>query len=70
MAPMFFIFGVSPGQRSLGPGQTRPCPRCGNTTTWERLETHQRFSLFFIPILRWGRRRSEVCRICGETAPL
>lgn len=63
---MLLIFGVSDKREDLGPGQTRTCPRCGNTTVWARILTSRRFTLFFIPIIRWGRQELEVCTICGE----
>ena len=63
---MFFIFGMGPKTEDLGPGQSRTCTRCGNTTVWLRTRTQQRFSLFFIPIARWGTRTSEECTICGN----
>ncbi|WP_306231341.1 zinc-ribbon domain-containing protein [Agrococcus beijingensis] len=63
---MLFIFGLGTKQRDEGPGQTRTCPRCGNTTVWARIRQHQQFSLFFIPLARWQRRDLEVCPICGE----
>jgi predicted RNA-binding Zn-ribbon protein involved in translation (DUF1610 family) len=63
---MFFIFGFGTKQRDEGPGQTRTCPRCGNTTVWGRVREHKQFSLFFIPIARWQRRDLEVCPVCGE----
>ncbi|WP_072313664.1 zinc-ribbon domain-containing protein [Agrococcus sp. Marseille-P2731] len=63
---MFFIFGFGSKEHELGAGQTRTCGRCGNTTVWNRLRTAKQFTLFFIPIARWGRRELEVCTICGN----
>ena len=62
---MFFLFGFGTKQRPLGPGETRTCPRCGDTTRWERVQQFRQFSVFFVPLARWGRRRLEVCGICG-----
>lgn len=62
---MFFIFGFGAKQRDLGPGQSRTCPRCSNTTVWARVSEAKQFTLFFVPIARWGRREFEVCGICG-----
>lgn len=67
---MLFIFGFGGKQRDLGPGATRTCPRCGNTTVWSRVQTFQQFTLFFIPIARWRRRELEVCGVCGEAVAL
>ena len=63
---MFFIFGFGAKQQDLGPGQTRTCARCNNTTVWGRTRESKQFTLFFIPIARWGRHEYEVCGICGN----
>jgi predicted nucleic acid-binding Zn ribbon protein len=62
---VFLLFGFGTKQKHLGPGQTRTCPRCGNTTQWERVRQFRQFSVFFIPIARWGRRQFETCPVCG-----
>ena len=64
---MLLLFGFGTKQQSLGPGQTRTCPRCTNTTQWERVRQFTQFSVFFIPVARWKRRQLEVCGICGTT---
>ncbi|WP_193105770.1 zinc-ribbon domain-containing protein [Brachybacterium sp. FME24] len=65
---MFFIFGIASKQQDLGPGATRACPRCHNTTQWSRVKSFRQFTLFFvIPVARWGRRQYEQCGICGAT---
>lgn len=53
-------------QQDLGPGETRTCPRCHNTTVWNRLRESKQFTLFFTPVARWNRREFEVCSICNE----
>lgn len=63
---MFFIFGIGSKQQDLGPGETRTCPRCRNTTRWSRVRTFQQLTLFFIPVARWKRRQFEVCGVCGD----
>jgi hypothetical protein len=62
---VFLLFGFGTKQKHLGPGRTRTCPRCGNTTQWERVRQFRQFSVFFIPIARWGRRQFETCPVCG-----
>ena len=64
---MFFLFGFGTKQRHVGPGEVRTCPRCGNTTQWARMRRFKQFSLFFVPVARWGRQHLEVCGICGNT---
>ena len=62
---MLFLFGFGTKQQDLGLGEVRTCSRCGNTTQWERLRQFKQFTVFFVPIARWGRRQLEVCGICG-----
>jgi transcription elongation factor Elf1 len=63
---MFFIFGFGTKQQDLGPGPTRTCPRCSNTTVWGRTRESNQFTLFFIPVARWNRREFVQCGICGH----
>ncbi|WP_068047333.1 zinc-ribbon domain-containing protein [Nocardia speluncae] len=62
---VFFIFGFGTKRQNLGSGQTRTCPRCHNTTQWQRVREFKQFTLFFIPVARWKRHQLEVCGICG-----
>jgi hypothetical protein len=62
---MFFLFGIGDKQKYLGPGETRTCPRCHNTTQWARTREFRQFTVFFIPVVRWNRRQFEACGICG-----
>ena len=61
---MFFLFGFGTKEQHLGPGNTRTCPRCNNTSQWARIRQFSQFTLFFIPVARWKRRQLEVCGIC------
>ncbi|MCW2685035.1 MAG: uncharacterized protein JWP33_2948 [Blastococcus sp.] len=62
---MFFLFGFGTKQQDLGAGEVRTCPRCGNTSQWARMRQFSQFSVFFVPLARWGRQQLEVCGICG-----
>ncbi|QZT62781.1 zinc-ribbon domain-containing protein [Mycolicibacterium austroafricanum] len=62
---MLFFFGYGTRQKYLGAGQVRTCPRCHNTTQWNRMSEFKQFTLLFVPIARWGRRQFENCTICG-----
>ena len=62
---MFFLFGFGTKQQDLGPGEVRSCPRCGNTTQWARVRQVKQFTVFFVPIARWGRQHFKVCEIWG-----
>lgn len=69
---MFFfgIFGVDTRVTPLGVTAPRSCPRCGNAVPWSIVETHRRFTLFFIPVFTWGYRYAVVCPVCHETLGL
>ncbi|MFI5720323.1 zinc-ribbon domain-containing protein [Nocardia sp. NPDC051750] len=62
---VFFIFGFGTKRQNLGPGATRTCARCHNTTQWLRVREFKQFTLFFVPVARWKRRQLEICGICG-----
>ncbi len=64
---MFLLFGFGTKTRDLGPGAVRTCPHCGNTSQWTRIQEVKQFSVFFVPLARWGRREFEVCGICGTS---
>lgn len=67
---MFFIGGVGVKTTHEGPGGQRTCPRCHNTTVWQRYTSFRQLTMFFvIPLWRWGRTRFEQCGICGTTTP-
>ena len=63
---VFFLFGFGTKQQDQGPGEVRTCPRCGNTSQWARVRQFRQLTVFFVPVLRWGRRHFEVCGICGN----
>ncbi|HET8952500.1 MAG TPA: zinc-ribbon domain-containing protein [Solirubrobacteraceae bacterium] len=65
---LFFLFGLSTRIKTLGSGEQRRCPRCQNVATWTRLRESTQLSLFFVPVLRWGRSEFEACPICGTRA--
>ncbi|HLS77842.1 MAG TPA: zinc-ribbon domain-containing protein [Nocardia sp.] len=67
---MFFLFGFGRKREDLGPGATRTCPRCHNTTQWLRVREFSQVTVFFIPVARWGRKHLEVCGICGAAVEL
>lgn len=64
---LFLLFGYGAKQKYLGAGEVRTCPRCHNTTQWSQMQEFKQFTLFFVPVARWSRRRFEVCGICGAT---
>jgi hypothetical protein len=67
---MFFIFGISSGEKKLNFVQTMVCSRCGQFGRLEVFMTYQYFSLFFIPIFRWGLRFFVKSTCCGTVYQL
>ncbi|OBK76824.1 zinc-ribbon domain-containing protein [Mycobacterium sp. 1274761.0] len=63
---MFLLFGFASKQKVLGVGQVRTCPHCHNNAQWTRMQEFKQFTVFFVPLARWGRREFEVCGICGQ----
>jgi hypothetical protein len=62
---MFFIFGFGPRVKDLGPDKYRTCENCGNHQQWRHSETSNWLTLFFIPVIPFGRKRSLHCPICS-----
>lgn len=67
---MFFIMGISQGQKQLSFVQTVICKVCGKYGRYEVFMTYSYFSLFFIPILKWGRKYIVRSSCCGATYEL
>jgi hypothetical protein len=67
---LFLLFGLTTKQQHLGAGEVRACPRCHNTTQWARMREFKQFTLFFVPVARWRRRRFEICGICGTSVAI
>jgi len=63
------IFGVGDERRPVAHGVRRHCPVCGTETPHHLVEARRRFTLFFIPVWKWNRRRLLVCNVCGDTRP-
>ncbi len=69
---MFFIFGISDGQKRLDFVQTMLCSLCGQFGRLEVYMTYTYFSLFFIPIFFWNKRYYAISTCCNtryEIAP-
>ena len=53
---MFFIGGISNGEKKLDYVQSIVCSRCGAFGKMEVYMTYMCFSLFFIPIFKWNKK--------------
>jgi hypothetical protein len=67
---MFFIFGINSGQKKLSSGQLVICNICGSYGRYEVFMTYTSLSLFFIPVLKWGRRYYVTMSCCGTVYEL
>lgn len=63
---MFLIFGISNGEKRLEFNQTMICSRCGQFGRLELFMTYKYFSLFFIPIFKWGIRYYAKSTCCNR----
>lgn len=53
---MFFIFGVNQEQKEIGSFGPVICGVCGRYGRYQVYMTYMCLSLFFIPVLKWGRK--------------
>ena len=67
---MFFIMGISQGQKKLDFDQVVVCGRCGRYGHLEVYMVYSYFSLFFIPIFKWGRRYFVRTTCCDASVEL
>lgn len=67
---MFFIMGISQGQKKLGFDQLIVCPACGKYGHLEVYMVYSYLSLFFIPVWKWGRRYYVRTTCCGTSVQL
>ncbi|MEA4892614.1 MAG: zinc ribbon domain-containing protein [Peptococcaceae bacterium] len=69
---MFFMIGVTPGEKQLDFRQPILCRRCGKYGRFEVYVTYMQLLLFFLPVFRWNRRylvRTSCCGACYELRP-
>lgn len=62
---MFFIMGISSGEKDLDFRQTIICKSCGRYSSVSIFMTYTYLSLFFLPIFKWGKRYVAVSNCCG-----
>lgn len=53
---MFFIMGITDGQKQFDFTQTILCGGCGGYGRYEVFMTYTVLTLFFIPVFRWNRQ--------------
>ncbi len=63
---MFFIIGITSGSKDLGTRRCSAFSCCGSFGAMGTVIcTFQQFTLFFIPIFRFGKRYFITCPNCG-----
>ncbi len=67
---MFFICGINSGQKELKCNQLVICSQCGGYGRYQVFMTYMCLSLFFIPVLRWGKRYYVKMSCCGSVYEL
>lgn len=67
---MFFIMGISQGQKKLNFDQTVVCGNCGRYGHLSVYVVYSYFSLFFIPLFKWGRQYYVRTSCCDTTAAI
>lgn len=66
---MFVIFGFGPRTKVIEEGEFH-CPVDGGQRSYAQKQVSQWFTLFFIPIFRWGKSEDYVeCKSCGTRYP-
>lgn len=60
------IWGRKGYQKVLGiTHQVVECDHCNNQETWQVIEVGRKFTLYFIPLFRYGRKYYLACPICS-----
>ncbi len=67
---MFFIMGISQGEKKLDVNQTIVCRSCGKYGRIEAYMVYSYLSLFFIPVLKWNRRYFVKTSCCSTMVPI
>jgi len=62
---MLLIFGMRNRAHQHGPCVAASCPRCHNEVVLSYLVVTRWFTLFFVPLIPFGRRRMLICPICS-----
>lgn len=58
------IYGWGEGVKALGEGFVQACGNCGRISRWVVADQSKRFSLYFVPIVKWNHHFLYVCPAC------
>jgi len=67
---MFFIMGISNGEKKLTFDQLEICNCCGKYGHLEVYMTYMFFSFFFIPLFKWNRHYYVRMNCCNATTEI
>ncbi len=67
---MFLIMGTGQGRKKLNFDQVIVCGHCGRNGHLEVYVAYSYFSLFFIPIIKWGHNYYVQINCCHTTVPI
>ncbi len=67
---MFFIMGISQGQKKLNFDQLVICGNCGKYGHLEVYLVYSYLSLFFIPVFKWGKTYYVKTTCCQKAVQL
>ena len=60
-----FIFGWGGNNKILGDVGVNHCDNCKNDSLWQIVESSKRATVYFIPIVKWGRKYFCLCSVCS-----
>jgi len=63
---VFFVFGISSKEKEIDFSQTIICPSCGAYGRLNAFMTYTYFSLFFLPVFKWGKKYYLRSSCCGK----
>ena len=61
---MLIMIGAGSGHRKKAYLGVRICPHCGKLSHFYLMEQAQQVSLFFVPVVRWGKHWGIACSRC------
>jgi len=67
---MFFVMGIDQKEQELALDQTVICPVCGRYGHLRVFLVYTCFSLFFIPLFKWGKHYYARMSCCGASCEL
>ncbi len=67
---MLFIMGITNGRKDFDHNQVMTCPICDSYGSYRVFMTYTVLSLFFIPLIKWGKRYFVETTCCNAVYEL